>query len=119
MSQATHTAEPRRGEIWLVDFGTPIGHEQGYRRPAVVVSADRLNSSRAGLVIVVPVTRTRRNLPSHVEIEPAESGLRDVSYAKCEDIKSVSRERLVHRIGDAPEQELHRIIAVIVMLIDK
>lgn len=109
---------PRRGEIWLVDFGTPIGHEQGYRRPVVVVSADRLNSSRAGRVILVPITRTGRNLPSHVEIEPAESGLRELSYAKCEDVKSVSRERLVHRIGHAPERELRRSTAVIVMLID-
>ena len=26
-----------RGEIWLVDFGVPIGSEAGYRRPAVVL----------------------------------------------------------------------------------
>ncbi|MDQ3421847.1 MAG: type II toxin-antitoxin system PemK/MazF family toxin, partial [Actinomycetota bacterium] len=49
--------EVSRGEIWLVDFGTPIGHEQGYRRPAMIVSADRMNTSKAGLVIVVPLTR--------------------------------------------------------------
>lgn len=109
---------PRRGEIWLVDFGTPIGHEQGYRRPAVVVSADRMNSSRAGLAIVVPVTRTRRGLPSHVELEPASSGLREIGYAKCEDVKSVSTERLVHRIGAAPAPELRRIVEIIVLLLD-
>lgn len=109
---------PRRGEIWLVDFGTPIGHEQGYRRPAVVVSADRMNSSRAGLAIVVPVTRTHRGLPSHVEIEPAASGLREISYAKCEDVKSVSVERLVHRIGTIPAGELRRIVEILVLLID-
>lgn len=102
----------------MVDFGTPIGHEQGNRRPAVVVSADRMNSSRAGLVIVVPMTRTRRDLPSHIEVEPAESGLREVSYAKCEDVKSVSIERLVHRIGRAPQAELSRIVDVVVLLLD-
>lgn len=97
---------PLRGEIWLTDFGTPIGHEQGFRRPAVVMSADRLNASRAGLVIVVPMTTTRRNLPSHVEIEAGSSGLAQTSYAKAEDIKSVSVERLVHRIGQAPPTDL-------------
>lgn len=89
----------RRGEVWLIDFGDPIGREQAGRRPAVVVSADRLNESRAGVVIVVPYTRTHRGLPSHVEIERGASGLDEVSYAKCEDVKSVSEERLIARLG--------------------
>jgi mRNA interferase MazF len=110
--------EVSRGEIWLVDFGTPIGHEQGYRRPAMIVSADRMNTSTAGLVIVVPLTRTRAGLPSHIEIEAGESGVHETSYAKCEDVKSVSQERLVHRIGQAPGIVLHRVTAVIKMLID-
>lgn len=98
----------QRGEIWMVDFGDPVGHEQGYRRPAVVLSADRLNRSRAELVIVVPVTTTRRSLPSHVEIEPGESGLTHTSYAKTEDVKSVSTRRLIQRLGVIPPDRLHR-----------
>lgn len=90
---------PRRGDVWIVDFGDPIGHEQGYRRPAVVVSADRFNASRAGLVIVVPLTRTPRGLPSHIETEPGTSGLTETSYAKTEDIKSMSTHRLVRHPG--------------------
>ena len=34
----------RRGEVWLVDFGVPVGREGGYVRPAVVVSSDMLNA---------------------------------------------------------------------------
>lgn len=109
---------PRRGEVWTVDFGTPIGHEQGFRRPAVVVSADRMNGSRAGLVIVVPVTRTRRGLPSHVELEPGPTGLREVSYAKGEDVKSVSTERLVRRLGRAPAAPLSELSGVLRFLLD-
>ena len=93
---------PRRGEIWLIDFGVPVGREQAGRRPAVIVSADPLNDSRAGVIIVVPCTTTRRGLSSHVELEPAASWLGHITYAKCEDIKSVSDERLIARIGDAP-----------------
>ena len=109
---------PRRGDLWLVDFGTPVGHEQGFRRPAVVLSADRMNSSRAGLVIVVPITRSRRGLPSHVELDAEQTGLRETSYAKGEDIKSVSVDRLVHRIGDTPESSLHRLGAAVRTLLD-
>ena len=41
----------------------------------------------------------RRDLPSHIEIEPRESGLDPPSYAKCEDVKSVSERRLIDRLG--------------------
>ena len=90
---------PHRGEVWLVDFGEPVGREQSGRRPAVVVSADRLNESRAGVVIVVPTTTTHRGLPSHIEIEPDGSGLDEISYAKCEEVKSISEQRLIARLG--------------------
>jgi len=90
---------PRRGEVWLVDFGEPVGREQSGRRPAVVVSADALNESPAGVILVVPCTSTRRGLPSHIEIEPGGSGLDVVSYAKCEDLKSISEQRLITRVG--------------------
>lgn len=104
---------PRRGELWLVDFGDPVGREQSGRRPAVVVSADRLNQSRAGVVIVVPTTTTHRGLASHVEIEPERSGLDEVSYVKCEDVKSISEQRLIARLGvvsDAVTFEITRIL---------
>jgi mRNA interferase MazF len=90
---------PRRGEIWLVDFGEPVGREQGGVRPAVIVSTDAMNEGRSGVVLVVPVTSAHRDLPSHVEIEVGESGLDHPSYAKCEDVKSVSDRRLMNRLG--------------------
>ena len=89
----------RRGDLWLVDFGEPVGREQAGLRPAVVVSADGLNEGPAGVVIVVPVTSARRGLPSHIEIDHPGSGLDQVSYAKTEDLKSISDGRLVHRLG--------------------
>jgi mRNA interferase MazF len=109
-----------RGELWLIDLGTPLGHEQGFTRPAVVVSHDGLNRSAADLVIVVPVTRTRRALPGHVEIEAdAGTGLSDVSYAQAEQIRAVTSNRLVRRLGAVDigtltrvEQALRRMLAL-------
>jgi len=108
----------RRGEVWLIDFGEPIGSEQAGRRPGVVVSADRLNESPAGVVIVVPCTTTRRNLPSHVEIEPGESGLDETSYAKCEDVKSISERRLATRLGVAGDEALFALSRTLGFLLD-
>ena len=90
-----------RGEIWLADLGEPIGHEQGMRRPVVVVSAQPWLDSNPPVIAVVPVTRTRRDRPTHVEIEAGVSGLRASSYAKCDDVRSISPERLERRFGIA------------------
>ncbi len=108
----------RRGEIWLVDFGEPIGREQAGRRPAVIVSADRLNESPAGVVIVVPCTTTHRGLSSHVELDPGASGLDTVSYAKCEDVKSVSDQRLVGRLGIANDEAFVALSRALRFLLD-
>ena len=108
---------PQRGEIWTVDFGEPVGHEQGHRRPGLVVSSDRLNASRAGIVVVVPLTRTRRDLPSHVEIAP-DSGLAQTGYAKSEDIKSISTERLVRRLGRAQSASLDQVGRALALLLE-
>lgn len=98
-----------RGEVWLVDFGEPVGRERSGRRPAVVVSADPLNESRSGIVIVVPTSTTPRGLPSHVEIDPLSSGLDEVSYAKCEDVQSISDQSLIERLGAVPAAALFEI----------
>jgi mRNA interferase MazF len=108
----------RRGEVWLVDFGEPVGREQSGRRPAVIMSADALNVSRAGVVIVVPTTTTHRGLPSHVEIEPAVSGLDQVSYAKCEDVKSISEQRLITRLGTVTDVIMFTISRILRFLLD-
>jgi mRNA interferase MazF len=109
---------PRRGEVWLADFGDPVGREQSGRRPAIVVSADPLNESRAGVVILIPITTTHRGLPSHVEIEPGSSGLDEVSYAKCEDVKSISEERLITHLGTATDAVTFEIGHVLRFLLD-
>jgi mRNA interferase MazF len=107
-----------RGELWLVDFGEPIGREQSGRRPAVVVSADPLNESRAGVVIVVPTTTTPRGLPSHVEIDHASSGLDEVSYAKCEDVKSISEQRLIAQLGGVSDVVIFEIARALRFLLN-
>jgi mRNA interferase MazF len=90
-----------RGEIWLADFAPVRGHEQGGKRPALIVSADPFNRGRSGLVIVLPVTGTDRGIPSHARIDPPEGGLTKVSYILCDQIRTLSRDRLERRTGAA------------------
>lgn len=97
---------PSRGDIWLVDLDPTRGHEQAGRRPALVVSADTFNQGPAGLVVVLPITTTERGIPLHIPIKPPEGGLRQQSYAKCEDVRSISVKRLVERWGTVTSDTL-------------
>jgi len=87
-------SRPLRGEVWLIDLNPVRGREQAGRRPALVLSADRFNRSRADRAVVVPITTRERRVPLHVRVDPPEAGLRRRSFILCEDIRSVSIERL-------------------------
>lgn len=88
-----------RGEVYNVNLGQPIGHEPGFVRPAIVVSVDLLNNGPGGLVVVVPVTSVAYGLRSHIEVEPGSSGLGHTSYARCDQLRVISIERLASRLG--------------------
>ncbi|MEW5866497.1 MAG: type II toxin-antitoxin system PemK/MazF family toxin [Bacillota bacterium] len=91
--------EPSRGDVWLVTLDPARGHEQAGRRPGLVVSVDLFNHGPAGLVVVLPITTREKGIPFHVELSPSEGGLSERSFVKCEDIRSVSKERLSTRLG--------------------
>ena len=90
---------PSRGEIWMVALSAVIGHEQAGTRPALIVSVDELNYGPAGLVTLLPITSTERDLASRVRLPAGEGGLDRVSYIKCEEVRTVSRDRLIRRLG--------------------
>jgi mRNA interferase MazF len=90
---------PSRGEIWMVDLNPVRGHEQGGRRPGLVVSVDFFNHSPADIMIMLPITSREKNVISHVEVLPPEGGLRQRSFIKCEDIRSLARGRLTRKMG--------------------
>jgi len=90
---------PSRGEVWLVDLSPTRGHEQAGKRPGLIVSADLFNQGPAGLVVILPITTTARDIPFHVEISPPEGGLRKRSFVRCDNIRSISKERLSRCLG--------------------
>jgi mRNA interferase MazF len=94
-----NSVAPSRGQIWLADLNPTRGHEQSGVRPCLVVSVDYFNSSPAGLVIVLPVATKDKGVRSHVAIAPPEAGLKELSFVKCEDLRSISTELLVSPWG--------------------
>jgi mRNA interferase MazF len=90
-------ADPIRGEIWLADLGTGSGHEQAGQRPVLVVSDDAFNSGLAGLVMIVPLTSKlgkSKHIPAHIRIDPPEAGLKTASVILCDQLRTISKDRL-------------------------
>jgi len=95
-----------RGEVWYVDLDPVRGHEQAGRRTALIVSADIFNGGPAGLVILAPITTRDRGVPLHVGVDPPEGGVRQRSFIKCEDVRSVDITRLSRRLGAVASETL-------------
>jgi mRNA interferase MazF len=90
---------PSRGEIWRVDFDPVRGHEQGRARPALIISNDVLNHGAANMVTVIPVTTKARPIRAFLRIDPPEGGLPQTSYLICDQVRTVSKQRLGKRFG--------------------
>ena len=69
-------------------------------------------------LIVLPLTTARRDLSSHVDVEATpETGLAGTSYVQCELVRSVNRNRLVHRLGMIDIEGSRRVADVLRMLL--
>lgn len=79
--------------------GPTRGHEQSGKRPLLILSVDAFNAGPAGLVVVLPLTSTLRNIPAHVRVNPPEGGLRRPSAILCDAIRSVTKSCLIDRWG--------------------
>ena len=53
---------PEAGDIVVMDFDPRVGHEQGKRRPALVLTDQRYNQA-SGLAVVCPLTSKRKPYP--------------------------------------------------------
>ena len=114
----TSTEHPKRGEVWWVVLDPTRGREQAGRRPALVLSADILNASAAGIVSILPITSRDRGIRAHVAVEPPEAGLALRSWIMCEQVRTVARERLLGRMGAVAPRTLAAVSDRVRVLLD-
>ena len=112
-------AAPNRGEIWWADLDPTRGHEQGGRRPVLVVSTTYFNHGPADLILVLPLTRTDRGIPIHVSVQPPEGGLPGRSFILCDALRSIAKERLGERpLGTVSTQTMQRVEGILRLLLE-
>lgn len=94
-----------------MDFGSPIGREQGGVRPAVVVGSATHCRFPIDMALVVPLTTRDRGLDHHVRIGSPGSGVPRPSWARTEDLTAVSTLRFTQPapMGMASPEEVREL----------
>lgn len=94
----------KRGEIWWVDLGVPIGSAPGYERPCVIVSSDRFNSTKLNTIIVTSVFSNMQHArhAGNVILPAPITGLARDSVANVTQTGAIDRQLLIRQIGTVP-----------------
>ena len=95
--------EIKRGDILYVNQSdSSCGSEQYGGRPAIVVSNDMCNRYSQVITVVFLTTKEKKPLPTHVQITSS----RYDSTALCEQVESVSKERLGNYMATCSKEEM-------------
>lgn len=110
----------KQSEIWLIDLDPTKGAEIQKKRPGIIVNDDRLG--KLPLKIIVPITdwKDRYGIaPWMVKIEPNDTnGLTKTSSADCFQIRSLSQERLIKKLGFIDVTTLKEIKEAVIKVLD-
>lgn len=107
------------GDVVEVDLGIPAGHESGFRRPAIVTTAQAVLDAAPSVLQLVPLTTRLRGVSLEVELEPTrQNGLDARSAAQCQHVRSVAVSRVRERRGNVGDVALAQIREIIALLFD-
>ena len=111
----------RRGEIWLVTLDPTIGSEIRKTRPAVIVSSDLIGI--LPLKVIVPLTEWKDRYSSAswmVRIDPDDkNGLGKTSAADGLQVRSVSKQRLIKKIGVLQQIQVAQIAQAVLNVLQR
>lgn len=98
---------PNRGDLIWISFSPNSGHEQGGKRPAIVLSPASYNG-KVGLAIVCPITNQQKGYPFEVPLDGS-SAITGVVLA--DQVKSFDwRARQAEKAGRAPRAVVKAVI---------
>jgi mRNA interferase MazF len=107
------------GDVVELDLGAPAGSEAGLRRPAIVVTAQRVLRGGPNVVQVVPLTRAIRQNSTEVTVDPDDgNGLEEPSSAQCQHVRSVATTRIRERTGNVGPVVLGEVRETLSLLLD-
>ena len=110
----------KRGEVYEARLEPVEGSEQGGIRPVIIVSRDAINKS-SPLVVIVPITtfkKSRRIYPSQILIKAPAGGLKGDSIVLGEQLRAISKTRLLNYRGILDSDYLQQLNKVLKITLD-
>lgn len=91
----------KRGEVWYADLTgyNVMGSEQTGIRPVLIVQNDVGNKFSPTVIVVAITGAHKKEIPTHVHIQ-----LKKPSIILCEQIFTISKQRLIKRICKLDEK---------------
>ena len=109
--------KPQRGEIWLVDLNPTRGQEIQKTRPVIVISTNLF--SPIPLRIIIPITSWQEKFntrPFMLKIDAGhDNQLTQDSAANVLQIRSISTERFIKKIGIISDNTMKQILALLLV----
>ena len=100
--------EIKRGEIYFADVTkySSKGSEQSGRRPVLILQNNIGNKFSPTTIIAIITTKSKRELPTHVEIHKDEiNGLKYDSVVALEQITTIDKDRIQFKIGELSNED--------------
>ncbi|HIU51131.1 MAG TPA: type II toxin-antitoxin system PemK/MazF family toxin [Candidatus Merdicola faecigallinarum] len=101
----------KRGDMFYADLSPVIGSEQGGIRPVLIIQND-MGNKYSPTVIAAAITsqKSKNKLPTHIEINSENSGLKSDSIVLTEQIRTIDKSRLREKIGHIDDTSvIHKI----------
>lgn len=106
--------EIKRGDVYYIESIYSTGSEQRGGRPAIIVSNEKNNQHSTTVEVVYLTTQPKNDLPTHVTIR----SLSRESVALCEQITTVSTERIGAYKGHVTEAEMMNLEVAMLISLD-
>jgi len=96
----------KQGEIWYADLNPVKGSEQRGNRPVAIISGNLLNTY-LGIVICCPLTTQIKGYKGNIILDPTnQNGLAKRSEIMVFHIRSISKNRLIKKVGEITNAQL-------------
>jgi len=109
----------QRGDVWLCDLGETVGSEQAGKRPVLILQ-NNIGCKFSPTVTVVSITSklTKAKMPTHVELRASVYGLEKDSVALGEQVRTISKDRLLHKVTTIDEITVNKIKRAVLLNIE-
>lgn len=110
----------RRGDVYRVDLGAPVGSRPAKRRPVLVVQSDPYNASRLATVLVAVVTSKTdlAAMPGNVFLPAVATGLPRDSVVNVTALVTLDEVDLDDRAGHTPDALMREVDAGLRRVLD-